>query len=1179
MGPLHALTQMQTALPPDAIDLLQTMEEVEERKAASEQQDQIEERKAGIGEEKENVARRDDEEEEAAESFAVPFAAAARIPSLPVSSVSALKQRTSSRVIKRDSSGSTEATNESKSDDSESARASLLLRTVSTFLHQQRKRDKDDADAALTPIVNPSSPALTRSATTVHSSAALPPPGPKPAASLSLSGRSKSGGVGVMTVKEETLSDMEGASDVSRAASVKQPSPAPSTTQPARQSSSIGTSTSSAAVTTTSPSLAVPATVPEATTPPSSQPQPSDCEEKKQATKEVIEIDDDEIEPDAEAVARAVRAYLGEDESQTAPSSQEKKEGTPIKTESSQPLSSRTSSQQQHHTSSQFPASLPQSIFDMDEDVPGLASAASLILTQSQLALEMEAPPRAQRQAYDLAHTFMSEVVNAPSSRTSSSSGSKAQGVSHDTPMHMPQPSISNTSMNDINMMYSTSGQMSRAGSMAGALGFLPSRAPSANYPYAFGPVQTGSIGGVPFSSHSPSTSMSGLPPAPTRTPSTAVRPLQRLRSSVQPFAAFESRQPSMTVGLTSFTTPPPFLSQANVSNLQQNLGAASLLATYRTDVDAHAQRLAQRAGSTAGHIPRLPSFGSWDSVAAAASSQLPPSSSSPLRMSMSFSGSQQADEYGTPHAMPLTSPSTSITGGMTMMNPNISPIGGGSFPPSSSNSTSGLMSQELFGLPSSHGPGPGPGPGGRPMRTSSQHEASQGSSAVMGSGSQTADDLGMEAPKIGSSLFQHSGSDAAAMPFGPSSHGSTSGLLPDFNGASFPAASSPRLVIGTSPPPPTGPSPGPGHLALTPSPVNIALAGASGQVAPSTDRISTSAPAPSVSPPLLIHMDRPSLPRRNSHSLSKLTDLLQVVSKALRDPLASLIQRLQVDEESARLAAQICSAAQARGLCSLRQSISLSAGALYLALLLEGRRPVQVDFCSKVGVTEVTLRKVTKELISHVWELVPVDYEPVLSPLPTNFPTRPQIDPIQAARAKAVAELPMRSASSSIHAIHGDWRRPSVLARDRERMMSRAVAAAAAATAATTGSAALPPFARPPSFLRRPSAASTRRTILPPGYVRVSVPTSMSGSAMHFHAPTARNTDGQAIHVQVKQKRQWRGEEEKEAMTSQNESGINDITMTDSGPSPSSSLHLTLHPRPSRDHIMTQEMLTSSSS
>lgn len=66
---------------------------------------------------------------------------------------------------------------------------------------------------------------------------------------------------------------------------------------------------------------------------------------------------------------------------------------------------------------------------------------------------------------------------------------------------------------------------------------------------------------------------------------------------------------------------------------------------------------------------------------------------------------------------------------------------------------------------------------------------------------------------------------------------------------------------------------------------------------------------------------------------------------------------------------------------CTRRNPISISAAAIYLACQLEDKRKTQAEICKVTGLTEVTLRKVYKELLENWDDLLPSNYNPVVPP------------------------------------------------------------------------------------------------------------------------------------------------------------------------------------------------------
>lgn len=72
---------------------------------------------------------------------------------------------------------------------------------------------------------------------------------------------------------------------------------------------------------------------------------------------------------------------------------------------------------------------------------------------------------------------------------------------------------------------------------------------------------------------------------------------------------------------------------------------------------------------------------------------------------------------------------------------------------------------------------------------------------------------------------------------------------------------------------------------------------------------------------------------------------------------------------------------------CTRRNPISISAAAIYLACQLEDKRKTQAEICKVTGLTEVTLRKVYKELLENWDDLLPSNYTPAVPP-ERAFPT-----------------------------------------------------------------------------------------------------------------------------------------------------------------------------------------------
>lgn len=83
----------------------------------------------------------------------------------------------------------------------------------------------------------------------------------------------------------------------------------------------------------------------------------------------------------------------------------------------------------------------------------------------------------------------------------------------------------------------------------------------------------------------------------------------------------------------------------------------------------------------------------------------------------------------------------------------------------------------------------------------------------------------------------------------------------------------------------------------------------------------------------------------------------------------------------SQELAAHIGEVVINKCFCTRRNPISISAAAIYLACQLEDKRKTQAEICKVTGLTEVTLRKVYKELLENWDDLLPANYTPAVPP------------------------------------------------------------------------------------------------------------------------------------------------------------------------------------------------------
>ncbi|WZY86526.1 hypothetical protein YC2023_032910 [Brassica napus] len=95
----------------------------------------------------------------------------------------------------------------------------------------------------------------------------------------------------------------------------------------------------------------------------------------------------------------------------------------------------------------------------------------------------------------------------------------------------------------------------------------------------------------------------------------------------------------------------------------------------------------------------------------------------------------------------------------------------------------------------------------------------------------------------------------------------------------------------------------------------------------------------------------------------------------------------LQLNKSAQELATHIGEVVINKCFCTRRNPISISAAAIYLACQLEDKRKTQAEICKITGLTEVTLRKVYKELLENWDDLLPSNYTPAVPP-EKAFPT-----------------------------------------------------------------------------------------------------------------------------------------------------------------------------------------------
>ncbi|PIA52588.1 hypothetical protein AQUCO_01000458v1 [Aquilegia coerulea] len=118
----------------------------------------------------------------------------------------------------------------------------------------------------------------------------------------------------------------------------------------------------------------------------------------------------------------------------------------------------------------------------------------------------------------------------------------------------------------------------------------------------------------------------------------------------------------------------------------------------------------------------------------------------------------------------------------------------------------------------------------------------------------------------------------------------------------------------------------------------------------------------------------------------------------------------LQLNKSAQELATHIGEVVINKCFCTRRNPISISAAAIYLACQLEDKRKTQAEICKVTGLTEVTLRKVYKELLENWDDLLPANYTPAVPP-EKAFPTTA----ITSARSSSALKVdPVDVASSS---------------------------------------------------------------------------------------------------------------------------------------------------------------------
>lgn len=111
--------------------------------------------------------------------------------------------------------------------------------------------------------------------------------------------------------------------------------------------------------------------------------------------------------------------------------------------------------------------------------------------------------------------------------------------------------------------------------------------------------------------------------------------------------------------------------------------------------------------------------------------------------------------------------------------------------------------------------------------------------------------------------------------------------------------------------------------------------------------------------------------------------------SSSITAHMPTFFKRLELPERTQRLAIAIAEKALQNNICSRRNPLSVSAAAIYFACQLDGVRKTQTEIRQATTLTEVTLRKVYKELHQEHTSLLPDWYKADADRIPdTNVET-----------------------------------------------------------------------------------------------------------------------------------------------------------------------------------------------
>lgn len=127
-------------------------------------------------------------------------------------------------------------------------------------------------------------------------------------------------------------------------------------------------------------------------------------------------------------------------------------------------------------------------------------------------------------------------------------------------------------------------------------------------------------------------------------------------------------------------------------------------------------------------------------------------------------------------------------------------------------------------------------------------------------------------------------------------------------------------------------------------------------------------------------------IPQKEIHKYMKvLSDALKLSQPINSNSISVYMPRfcsiLELEKPTQDLATHIGEVVMDKSFCTRRNPISISAAAIYLSCQLEDKRKTQTEICKATALTEVTLRKVYKELLENLSDLLPPNYTPAVPP------------------------------------------------------------------------------------------------------------------------------------------------------------------------------------------------------